>query len=89
MPTDDPKSEEELPWEVACTHEVHGFAHRCAVLRDSNPYDQPALDYMMVSFATELWDQGFSQTEIKMAFEKAINDLRPYAAGEEKRGDRR
>jgi hypothetical protein len=34
---------------------------------------------------TELWDNGFSQSEIGAAFEKAILDMPRYTAGQEKR----
>jgi hypothetical protein len=89
MPTDDPKSKEEPPWEDVSLRETQKFAYLCAALRDSNPHDEPALEYMMAYFATELWDRGISQLEIKAAFEKAIRGLGPYAAGEERRSDRR
>ena len=35
---------------------------------------------------TELWDKGFSQSEISRAFEGAIADMPRYAAGEERNG---
>jgi hypothetical protein len=63
------------------------FAAQCAALRETNPFKHPALEEIIVYLATELWDQGFSQTEIRSAFEKAVSDLVPYAAGEERRGD--
>ena len=31
---------------------------------------------------TELWDNGFSQTEIREAFEDAVRDMPRYAAEE-------
>jgi hypothetical protein len=65
------------------------FAVRCATARDSNPYDRPALNEIMIFLATELWDRRFSVTEIKLAFEESVDLLLPYAAGEERRGDRR
>lgn len=34
---------------------------------------------------TELWDKGFSQTEIREAFTAAITDMARYATGEERR----
>ena len=34
---------------------------------------------------TELWDKGFSQTEIREAFTGAVTDMPRYAAGEERR----
>lgn len=41
---------------------------------------------MINTLMTELWDNGFSQTEIRVAFEEAIRDLPRYAAGQERRG---
>jgi hypothetical protein len=34
---------------------------------------------------TELWDRGFSQSEIGEAFESALIDMPRYAPGEERR----
>jgi hypothetical protein len=34
---------------------------------------------------TELWDKGFSQTEIREAFTAAVTDMARYATGEERR----
>jgi len=65
------------------------FAIHCATARDTNPYDRPALNEIMIFLATELWDRRFSVTEIKSAFEESVELLLPYAAGEERRGDRR
>ena len=39
----------------------------------------------MTHLMTELWDQGFSQTEIREAFEAALAAMPDYAAGEERR----
>lgn len=39
----------------------------------------------MTHLITELWDHGFSQTEIREAFEAALAELPRYAAGEEVR----
>ncbi len=39
----------------------------------------------MTQLMTELWDQGFSQTEIREAFEAALVAMPDYAAGEERR----
>jgi hypothetical protein len=34
---------------------------------------------------TELWDHGFSQSEIRKSFLDALNDMNRYSAGEERR----
>ena len=39
----------------------------------------------MIYLMTELWDRGFSQTEIREAFEAALVDLPRYAEGIERR----
>lgn len=35
---------------------------------------------------TSLWDRGFSQSEIRNAFERAVAEMPQYTAGEERRG---
>jgi hypothetical protein len=87
MSDDDPGLQFQLNWIDACAQ----FAEQCAKARDGNPFGSrfAALDEMIAYMATELWDRNFSQSEIGGAFAKASDDLRPYAAGEERRGDRR
>jgi hypothetical protein len=34
---------------------------------------------------TALWDRGFSQSDIRSAFERAIAEMPRYAAGQERR----
>ena len=47
----------------------------------ASPLLPQAINYLM----TELWDRGFSQTQIREAFEDAVADMPRYAAGEETR----
>jgi len=47
----------------------------------ADPLLPQAINYLM----TELWDRGFSQTQIREAFEAAVADMTRYAAGEETR----
>src|SRR5262249_51646717 len=77
------------PWEGHCINEAHKFASKCSELRNINPYSEPALERIMNDLMTELWDRGFSQTEIKTAMEKAVADMPRYAAGENRRGDKK
>ena len=77
--------EAQIAWTTSCTDEIWAFARKCAELKDSNPFEFDALDYIMSCFMTELWDNFFSQSEIGVAFEKAIAELPRYAAGEERR----
>lgn len=52
---------------------------------ESNPWpDTPLLPGAMKYLMTELWDRGFSQTEVRAAFDAAILDMPNYASGDEK-----
>jgi hypothetical protein len=82
----DVTTKNETPWETLRTDAAHQFALRCFDLKKSNPYSRPFLDDIIADLMTELWDHGFSQTEIKGAFEQAVAELPRYAAGEERRG---
>jgi hypothetical protein len=63
------------------------FALRCRQLREMNvPVSRTALDLLINTLMTELWDQLFSQTDIRTAFTAALADLNRYAAGKERRG---
>ena len=56
-----------------------------AAMHGTNPWPRvPVLQAAMNYLMTELWDRGFSQTEIREAFESAVLDLPGYAAGEER-----
>lgn len=62
------------------------FAEACARFRNGEPYGVAVeLDGLMNTLMTELWDQGFSQTEIRAAFQNALADMPRYAAGFERR----
>jgi len=63
------------------------FASAIRDLHDSNPWPEQVwvLQDAVNTLMTELWDRGFSQTEIRAAFEDAVNDMPRYAAGEEVR----
>jgi hypothetical protein len=77
---------DEGPWEGRCTDAAYGFALRCADLIVQNPHNIIApLNLIIKSLMTELWDRNFSQTEIREAFQEAINDMPRYAAGNERR----
>ena len=65
---------------------VQQFAEALRELHQSNPWsDVPLLSRAMNHLMTELWDYGFSQTEIREAFNDAVADMPPYAAGSEVR----
>lgn len=80
---------EEEPCEGQAFTAAYDFGQRCRELRDSCTYEvlRP-LNWIIVTLATQLWDRFFSQSESRSAFEGAIEALVPYAAGEERRGDR-
>ncbi|HVZ30228.1 MAG TPA: hypothetical protein VG839_07530 [Asticcacaulis sp.] len=82
----EPRSAEDL-WQDALFAAGYDYAEVCARLRDDNPMALDALGHSLAYLATELWDRGFSQTEIREAFTEAVTLLVPYAAGEERRGD--
>jgi len=77
---------DDIPWEGQCLVAADAFASRCAELYSSNPYSEVPLQRIINTLMTELWDRGFSQSEIRSAFEKAVADMPRYAAGEERRG---
>ena len=65
---------------------AYDFGEQCANFRDRNGYpDIVPLETITNHLMTELWDRGFSQIEIRAAFEKALLDMNRYAAGEERR----
>ena len=67
-------------------HAAADFGGACATFRNTNPFPQVvALDMIINTLMTELWDHGFSQSEIRAAFEDALGDMNRYAAGEERR----
>ena len=78
-------NEQDTPWEGLCLDAASEFARQCADLKRSNPYELDALESIINTLMTELWDNGFSQSEIRTAFENAILDMPRYAAGEERR----
>lgn len=61
------------------------FAADCEPLLGESLGDMSALKVAMNDLMTELWDRGFSQTEIRTAFVSAVEDMNRYAAGEERR----
>ena len=73
-------------WQDASLTAVYQFAVALKNLHDSNPWpDRPLLAWAMNDLMTELWDHGFSQREIREAFEDAVADMPRYTAGQELR----
>lgn len=77
---------EDISWEGQCLNAADNFAEECRRLKSSNPHNEVALGFLINTLMTELWDRGFSQTEIRTAFEDALADMPRYTAGEERNG---
>ena len=80
-------SNDDTTWESQCLAAAGDFARHCRELYMQNPYEEVSLESIINTLMTELWDNGFSQSEIRAAFASAIADLPRYAAGEERRGN--
>ena len=78
--------DDETSWATRAVDTGNTFAANCRNLCNENPskYADP-LSKIMNDTMTELWDHGFSQTEIRHAFLGAIDDLPRYAANKERR----
>jgi hypothetical protein len=73
-------------WQDEWMEVVYRFAQTLKDKHLSNPWPNiPVLPEAMKYLMTELWDRGFSQTEIRDAFDAAILDMPTYTAGQEKR----
>lgn len=73
-------------WQTRALDVVCRFGQDLSALHGSNPWpERPLLDQAINQLMTELWDNGFSQSEIRGAFEAAVADMARYAAGEERR----
>ena len=76
----------ETQWVVDSSDLGRNFARGSRKLCDENACKYAApLDFILKSMMTELWDFGFSQTEIRNAFAAAVEDMPRYAAGAERR----
>ena len=73
-------------WQSKWLDAVYRVAESLKEFDQSNPWpENPLLPKAMNYLMTELWDRGFSQTQIIAAFEAAVADMPRYAAGEEAR----
>jgi hypothetical protein len=59
------------------------LAASCRRLEDVGYSGGSAIDAVMNTLMTCLWDHCFSQTEIRNAFNAALADMNRYAAGDE------
>lgn len=73
-------------WQDEATAAVYQFGEALTELHRSNPWpDLPLLPRALNHLMTELWDHGFSQTEIREAYLDAVADIARYTAGDEVR----
>lgn len=73
-------------WQGRGLSAVQEFAGTLRDLHNSNPWpDLQVLPQALVYLMTELWDRGFTQTQIRQGFEDALAELPRYTAGEEVR----
>lgn len=73
-------------WQDRSMTAVYQFGMALNELHRSNPWpDLPLLPRAINHLMTELWDRGFSQTQIREAFEAAVADMPRYVAAEEVR----
>ncbi len=73
-------------WQSQWMDAVYRVASTLKGLEQGNPWpERPLLPQAMNYLMTELWDRGFSQTQISHAFHEALADMPRYTAGEEVR----
>ncbi len=78
--------DKETVWSTNVIETAHDFAEAVQRMCNENPSKlADPLTNIMNDTMTELWDRGFSQTEIRQAFHCAIGDLDRYAGGKERR----
>lgn len=78
--------DKETKWRLDCLELATDFSIECRKVQADRPNQAaPTLEVVLVDLATELWDRGFSQAEIRQAFQAAMDGLPAYAAGHERR----
>lgn len=71
---------------LGATNAAATLAEHCSKLRDGDFFaDRDPLGQVINFLMTELWDRSFSQSEIRAAFNAALDDMNRYAAGQERR----
>jgi hypothetical protein len=82
------RQDDDIPWEGRCYEAAWTFGRQCADFTKSNPYgiQVDPQEQLINTLMTELWDNGFSHSEIRTAFEEAVRNMPCYAAGVERRG---
>ena len=83
---DDTTQAQNDEWQSRWLDAIYQLVSSLKELEQTNPWpEQPLLPQAMNYLMTELWDRGFSQTQIRQAFEDAVSDMPRYAAGDEVR----
>ena len=83
---DDTTQAQNDEWQSLWLDAIYQLVSSLKELEQTNPWpEQPLLPQAMNYLMTELWDRGFSQTQIRQAFEDAVSDMPRYAAGDEVR----
>jgi hypothetical protein len=84
--TDQPDRAARDDWQTRLYNASYQFGVAIRELADTIPWPEtPVLAQAINTLGTELWDRGFSVTEIRKALEDAASDLPRYAAGQEVR----
>lgn len=72
-------------WQDEWMGAVYGLGETLTEKHQSNPWPHiPLLPEAMKYLMTELWDRGFSQSEIRTAFDAAILAMPSYAIAEKR-----
>lgn len=83
---DDTTQAQNDEWQSRWLDAIYQLVSNLKELEQANPWpEQPLLPKAMNYLMTELWDRGYSQTQIRQAFEDAVSDMPRYAAGDEVR----
>lgn len=78
--------DKETKLRLDCLKLASDLATGCRKMQADHPNQATStMDVVIGDLVTELWDQGFSQTEILRAFQTAMDALPSYAAGHERR----
>lgn len=81
----DPTDQEDA-WQMRYANILEGFGIALYDLHHTNPWpERPALNLAISDIACDLWKRGFSETEIRAAYEFALAGLPNYTAGQDKR----
>ncbi|MCB2088711.1 MAG: hypothetical protein R3E18_04400 [Sphingomonadaceae bacterium] len=84
--TDNITQNPEDEWQNSGLAATHLYAGALRTLHRTNPWENiPVLPQAICHLMTELWDFGFTQTQIREAFEQALVELPKYTVGEEVR----